>query len=99
MGRRAGTARTLLAAVQACQNGAVQIQDWWPRVDEPTRQWLRDNNGDVVPPDVLARITAVAGDDTAGAPWAGGSGPDGFLLSDEAVDWIEEAANDEQRPV
>jgi hypothetical protein len=56
---------------------------------------LINNNGDVVPPSVLNQITAVAGKRTADASWVGGNLPEGFFLSDEAIDWIEKTANDE----
>lgn len=73
----------------------MDIEDWWPLLDPPTRQWLIDNNGDVVLPGMLDRITAVAGGPAAGASWAGDIDPEGFFLSDEAIDWIEQTANDE----
>jgi hypothetical protein len=73
----------------------MRIEDWWPKVDQSTQQWLIDNNGDVVPQNILDQITAVAGAPTADASWVGDNDPDGFLLSDEAIDWIEETANDE----
>lgn len=74
---------------------AMRIEEWWPRVDPSTRQWLIDNNGDVVPPTVLEKITAVAGVPTAGDSWVGDNDSEGLFLSDEAIDWIEETANDE----
>ncbi|MGO4384890.1 hypothetical protein [Specibacter sp. RAF43] len=73
----------------------MDIENWWPLLDPATRQWLMDNNGDVVPPGVLDQITAVAGHPEVDASWAGDSVPEGFLLSDEAIDWIEDTANDE----
>lgn len=78
-----------------CQNEIMNIENWWPLLNSSTRQWLIDNNGDVVPPSVLEQITAVAGYPTAESSWAAGSVAAGFVLSDQAVDWIEEAANDE----
>jgi len=73
----------------------MRIENWWPLLDRSTRQWLINNNGDVVPPAILAQITAVAGQPTAEASWGGDSSAEGFFLSDEAVDWIEETANSE----
>jgi hypothetical protein len=73
----------------------MRIEEWWPKVDPSTQQWLINNNGDVVPPNILDQITAVAGAPTADASWVGDSVPEGVLLSDEAIDWIEETANDE----
>lgn len=73
----------------------MRIEDWWSLLDWSTQQWLINNNGDVVPPDVLSQITAVAGEPTAEASWVGNNVPGGFSLSDEAIDWIETTANDE----
>lgn len=73
----------------------MRIEEWWPRIDSSTQQWLIDNNGDVVPPNVLDQISAAAGAPTADAPWVGDDGPGGFFLSNGATDWIEETANDE----
>ena len=85
------------------QNEAMRIKDWWSLLDWSTQRWLINNNGDVVPPHVLARITAVAGEPTAETSWVGDNLPDGFLPSDEAIDWIEMTANnevaDEEQPV
>ncbi|MEO8221833.1 MAG: hypothetical protein ABI563_13730 [Specibacter sp.] len=73
----------------------MNIQDWWPLLDPSTRQWLINNNGDMVPPSILAQIKAVAGEAAADASCVGDDGPEGFSLSDEAIDWVEQAANDE----
>jgi len=73
----------------------MNIQDWWPRLDEPTQQWLIENNGDTVPPDIQARIATAAGAPAANSSWIGDANPAHFSLSDEAVDWIEAAANGE----
>ena len=64
-------------------------------MDPSTQQWLINNNGDVVPQNILDQITTVAGAPTADASWVGDNAREGFLLSDEAIDWIEETANDE----
>ncbi|RAN79510.1 hypothetical protein B5P43_13435 [Bacillus sp. SRB_336] len=64
-------------------------------MDPPTKQWLINNNGDVVPPNILDQITAVAGAPTTDVSWLGQNVPEGIFLSDEAIDWIEETANDE----
>ncbi len=53
------------------------------------------NNGDVVPPNILHQITAVTGSAKADASWVGDGIAAGFLLSDDAIDWIEKTANDE----
>jgi hypothetical protein len=73
----------------------MSIEVWWPKVDPSTQQWLINNNGDVVPPNILDQIMAVAGAPTADSSWVGDNAAEGFFLSDEAIDWIEETANDE----
>lgn len=78
-----------------CQNDAMNIQDWWPLLDSSTQQWLIDNNGDVVPPGILDQITAMTGQATAEDSWIHDTGHDGLFLSDEAIDWIEQTANEE----
>ena len=44
---------------------------------------------------MLSKIVAAGGSVTSSAWPVGESEPDGFFLSDEAVDWIAAAANDE----
>ncbi|WP_127474900.1 hypothetical protein [Microbacterium sulfonylureivorans] len=69
----------------------MEIIEWWPKLDPDARAWLIAHNGEAVVPDVLNKIAAVAGS----AHEVGESGPDGLVLSDEDVDWIEARANDE----
>ena len=64
-------------------------------LDSSTQQRLINNNADVVPPSVLHHITAVACEPTVDAPWVGDNVPEGLSLSDEVIDWIEKAANEE----
>jgi hypothetical protein len=71
------------------------IEDWWPKLRPETRNWLIEHNGEEVPSSVLSEITAVAGADSGDESWIGEKWPSGVLLSDAAVDWIEEVANDE----
>ena len=79
----------------------MNIAEWWPHLDQSAREWLVAHNGEVVPEKVLDQIIAVAGAPTVGATWVGGISDDdqddveGFLLSDDAVDWIEQFANGE----
>jgi hypothetical protein len=73
----------------------MNIDEWWPKLDTATQDWLIAHNGDAVSADVLSRITAAGGVVTSDAWWVGQSGPDGFYLSDEATDWIEAVANGE----
>ena len=71
----------------------MRIEEWWPKLDSATQEWLIANNGDVVPTTVLGQIAEVGGDVTSDASSIGDNGPGGFLLSDAAIDWIEETAN------
>ncbi|MDQ0819389.1 hypothetical protein QFZ79_001684 [Arthrobacter sp. V4I6] len=73
----------------------MSISEWWPLVQAETRNWLIEHNGEPLPQPVMADILAVAGGTADSAWWVGGSA-DGPLLSDEAVDWIEAVANDEE---
>jgi hypothetical protein len=58
----------------------MTIEEWWPRLQPVTREWLVANNGDVLPGDISAEIVR------AGGP---------AELADEDTDWIEAAANGE----
>ncbi|MBN9141455.1 MAG: hypothetical protein J0H23_11575 [Micrococcales bacterium] len=73
----------------------MSIELWWPRLNPSTREWLIENNGDAVPPEIVAEITAAGGSVASDAWWVGQTGPSGFFISDEAADWIEAIANDE----
>ncbi|MCR2799608.1 MULTISPECIES: hypothetical protein [unclassified Microbacterium] len=73
----------------------MEIIEWWPKLDSDAKAWLIAHNGEAVSPEVMRKIAAAGGSVTSSAWWVGESGPDGFFLSDEAVDWIEAAANDE----
>ena len=44
---------------------------------------------------MLVELVAAGGSVTSSAWWVGEGAPDGFCLSDEAVDWIEAEANGE----
>ena len=73
----------------------MRIEEWWPKLDPATQEWLIANNGDVVPTTVLGQIAEASGDVTSDASSIGDNGAGGFLLSDAAVDWIEKTANHE----
>jgi hypothetical protein len=76
----------------------METIEWWPRLDAEAQAWLVAHNGEAVADVVLDKIVAAGGVVTSDAWWIGESGPDGFYLSDEAVDWIEAVANGEQDP-
>lgn len=78
-----------------CHGGRIKVIEWWPNLDPGAKGWLIAHNGEAVSPEVLSNIVAAGGSLTSNAWWGGESGPDGFFLSDEAVDWIETATNDE----
>jgi hypothetical protein len=65
----------------------MSIEEWWPRLHPATQAWLVQNNGDLLPNDVVAEITEAGGSLTPE--------PTGFSLPDDAVDWIEAIANGE----
>lgn len=73
----------------------METLDWWSKLDPDAQAWLIAHNGEAVAPDVLSKIVSAGGSVTSNAWWVGAGGPDGFYLSDDAVDWIEAAANDE----
>ena len=74
---------------------SASLEEWWPRLSPETRDRLMANNGDAVPAAVIEEITRAGSVVATDAWWVGQSGPAGFYLSDEAVDWIEEVANGE----
>jgi hypothetical protein len=76
----------------------MSIDQWWPELQSSTQRWLIDNNGDVIPDAILSEIIEAGGPPT-GDPWRGESKEaGGLILPDEAIDWVEEAANDENPP-
>jgi hypothetical protein len=79
----------------SCHGVRMEIIEWWSDLDSDAKAWLVAHNGEAVSPEVLSKIVAAGGSLDSSAWWVGESGPDGFYLSDEAVDWIETAANDE----
>ena len=75
----------------------LTIEMWWPRLRAESRQWLIANNGDVVPPLIIEEVAAEGGPAVTDAWWADSDGSPGRVMPDEAVDWIEAAANDEEQ--
>lgn len=73
----------------------MEITEWWPRLEPQVRDWLVAHNGEAVDAEVLNKIVAAGGVLASDAWWIGESGPEGFFLSDDAVDWIETTANGE----
>jgi hypothetical protein len=70
------------------------IDEVWPRLEPASREWLIENNGDSVPAEILVELSALRGSATDDE-WFVEEGEDGITLSDAAVDWVEQVANDE----
>ncbi len=62
----------------------VNIEEWWPKLEPATREWLVANNGDVIPADTVGELTNA------------GRSASTEQLGDDEVDWIEAFANDEE---
>lgn len=77
------------------ENAGMSIEAWWPELPQRSREYMIDNNGDVVPPDLLEEITRAGGVITSDTWWVGSNSPTGFFLSDEAIAWVDEVANGE----
>jgi hypothetical protein len=60
----------------------MEIEEWWSKLSESTQDWLMQNNGIALPPEVSAELVA-----------AGGPADD--ELADAEIDWIEAVANGE----
>lgn len=73
----------------------MTIDMWWPRLRPETRQWLIANNGDAVPAAIVDEIAAAGGPSATDAWWEDQEGTQGRCMPDDAIDWIEDAANDE----
>jgi hypothetical protein len=70
----------------------MNIELWWPNLTPSTRAWLMENNGDAVPPKVVAEMPRAGGSVILDSE----SEESDYYLSDEDVDWIETLANDEE---
>jgi hypothetical protein len=73
----------------------MNINQWWPLVRPSTRTWLIAHNGEPLPAAIVADIAWNGAPVNAAQSWIDRSGPEGFSLSDAAVDWIEATANGE----
>jgi hypothetical protein len=77
---------------------AMDISEWWPKLPDSTRAWLIEHNGESLPDDVVRDVMAVNAHRTDPLWWAGESQDGQSQLTDQAIDWIESAANDEAEP-
>ena len=73
----------------------MNIQQWWPKLQPSTQQWLVDNNGDVVPRGIVLEIAGAGGPPARDPWWDESDEAGGVVLPDEAIDWIDATANDE----
>jgi hypothetical protein len=73
----------------------MEIGQWWAGLDATSQQWLIDHNGEAIPGEVVAKIVEAGGPVTSDAWWSHEEGPSGFYLPDDAVDWVETTANDD----
>ena len=75
----------------------MTIEMWWPRLRPDSRQWLMAHNGDVVPRLIIEEVAAEGGPAVTDTWWADADVSPGRVMPDEAIDWIEAAANEEEQ--
>jgi hypothetical protein len=73
----------------------MSIQTWWPQLPPATRDWLIAHNGSAVPDVVREQIEHVGGPARSDPWWIRDEDSAGPSMPDAAIDWIEEAANEE----
>lgn len=74
----------------------MSIDVWWPRLDDATRQWLSDHNGEAVPDNVADAIGRAGGPGPSDATWSWDEDSGSRAFHDSVVDRIEALANREQ---
>ena len=75
--------------------GPMDFPQIWPRLSPSSRSWLVEHNGEPLPDELVAEILGITGGQASAQWWTGPSADGQTQLSDEAVDWIETVANDE----
>lgn len=75
--------------------GSQDIAQWWGSLTHGARDWLVEHNGEPLEPAVRAEIMEITRGRTDAGWWRGDSGEGETELTDNAVDWIETVANDE----
>ena len=72
----------------------MDIEQWWPKLEPSTRDWLVAHNGEAISPEIVEELRSVG----ANLPAAGSvrTGDSGYVLPDDAIDWIEAVANEER---
>ena len=78
-----------------CQTARMDIVQLWPSLSATTREWLIAHNGDALSPEALDEIVRANGSAIPDAWWGDQSDATHHYLPDDAVDWIEATANDE----
>ena len=73
----------------------MDLPQIWARLRPETRQWLSDHNGEPLPDVVVTELLSVTQGERDASWWAGESRDGETQLTDAAVDWIEETANQE----
>ena len=79
-------------------NVRMPIEAWWPKLSSATLEWLIANNGDVVPLPIIDEIAQAGGPAISDVWWVSQDESTGLCMPDEAIDWIEEIANNESPP-
>ncbi|WP_406633567.1 hypothetical protein [Pseudarthrobacter quantipunctorum] len=72
------------------------IEQWWTKLQPSTRQWLINNNGDQVPAAIVAEIAEAGGPASDDSWWASQDETPGHCFPDDAIDWVEATANEEE---
>ncbi|WP_072802245.1 hypothetical protein [Rhodococcoides yunnanense] len=74
----------------------MNIAQIWPKLSKEAREWLVEHNGEPLDQAVSAEIAAAHSTEGIDPRWWTGPSTGGRLeLSDEAIDWLEERANEE----
>jgi hypothetical protein len=84
-----------LKALLPWKTSTMNIEQWWAKLQPSTQEWLIANNGDEVPAAVVAEIADVGGPASTDSWWSGQDRGSGQYFPDQAVDWVETIANDE----
>ena len=72
------------------------IEQWWTKLQPSTRQWLINNNGDVVPAAVVSEIAEAGGPAGDDSWWASQDETPRHYFPDDAIDWVQATANEEE---
>lgn len=73
----------------------MDMSQVWPRLSASTRTWLVAHNGEPVPDSMVDEILTVTEGQRDPSWWAGDSREGETQLADDAVNWIDENANNE----